>query len=139
MTPRFMFPCSGPKPRSLDLTSAATTFGLYWGSIDAYNTLAFYSGGMEVYSLTGTQLAGLTGLTADGSQTSATSNAYISFAGLPSFDKVTFASSQNSFEFDNVMAGVPEASTWMMLGLGFGGLAFAGFGAKRKRETRALV
>jgi hypothetical protein len=63
-------------------------------------------------------------------QTDFASNGYVLISALPQFDRVLAASSSNSFEFDNVAAGmsaVPEPSTWAMLLIGFAGLGYAGF------------
>jgi hypothetical protein len=108
-----------------------TSFGLYWGSVDTYNSLTFYNGGVAVATITGADLP----LNANGAQTDYASNAYVWITALPQFDRVIAASSSNSFEFDNVVTGgplaqasaaVPEPSTWAMLLLGFAGLGYAG-------------
>ncbi len=39
---------------------------------------------------------------------------------IASASRVTFSSGQNSFEFDNIAAGVPEPATWALMILGFG-------------------
>jgi PEP-CTERM motif-containing protein len=110
-----------------------TSFGLYWGSVDTYNSLTFYNGDALVATFTGADLG--PSVNANGGQTDYASNAYVVMTALPQFDRVVAASSSNSFEFDNVVAGgatqfstaVPEPSTWGMLLLGFAGLGYAGF------------
>jgi hypothetical protein len=52
------------------------------------------------------------------------SNRYVTIAGLPTFDTVVITSNNNSFEFHNVAAAVPELSTWAMMILGFVGLGY---------------
>src|SRR5713226_2848076 len=98
-----------------------TKFGLYWGSIDAYNTISFLKGGSTVFSLTGT---GVPAATANGNQTSDISNKYVNFnfTGGSSYDTVVFNSTTPAFEVDNlaVAGGVPELSTWAMMIVGFG-------------------
>jgi hypothetical protein len=44
--------------------------------------------------------------------------------------------SQNSFEVDNIQAGIPEPSTWAMTILGFAGV---GFMAYRRKSKPALM
>ena len=114
------------------------SFGLYWGSVDTYNSLAFYNDNALVWTTTGADVD--PPLSANGGQTDYASNGYVLITGLPQFDRVVASSSANSFEFDNVVAGgatqlstaVPEPSTWAMLLLGFAGL---GYGAFRRSKT----
>jgi hypothetical protein len=114
-------------------SSLMNTFGLYWGSVDSYNTLTFYDGATVVATLSGSDVQ--PALAANGGQTSYASNGYVLLEGLPWFNSVVIGSDSNSFEFDNVAAGVvPEASTWAMLGMGFLGLGFVA--AARRRKDR---
>ncbi len=108
-----------------------TSFGLYWGSVDTYNTLQFYNGSTLEATVTGSDA--YLPLLANGGQTSFASNGYVLISGLPAFTSVKVASSSNSFEFDNVVA-TPEPSTWAMLGIGFLGLA--SFATRRSRKDR---
>jgi hypothetical protein len=48
-----------------------------------------------------------------------------------------FDYNDDQYVFVNVNTAVPEASTWVMMLAGFGGLAFAGF--RRARKTRVSV
>ncbi len=105
-----------------------TSFGLFWGSVDTYNSLQFLNGSTVEATITG---ADVSGLMADGGQSDWTSNRYVAIAGLPAFTSVKVTSSSNSFEFDNVVAA-PEASTWALLGIGFLGLASVATGRSRK-------
>jgi hypothetical protein len=113
-----------------------TSFGLYWGSIDAYNEVQFFSGNSATpfASYSGSTLGAVPPVGSNGdqfNQSTLSTNAYIKFTGL-SFDKVILSSSGNSFEFDNIhVGGVPEPSTWAMLILGF---ASVGFLAYRRRD-----
>jgi len=96
----------GGGSETITFTSEKNTFGLYWGSLDSYNSVTFYDGNTLVASYTGDQFSPLF---PSGNQSSFSSNGYVQFAHLPLFDKVVLASSQNAFEIDNVSAGyVPE-------------------------------
>jgi VCBS repeat-containing protein len=77
-------------------------FGLYWGSVDSYNTISFYHGATLVVSYTGADVAPLF---SDGSQGSFSSNGYVEFTGLGPFDRVVLGSNSNAFEIDNISAG----------------------------------
>jgi VCBS repeat-containing protein len=92
------------------------TFGLYWGSVDSYNTISFYKGTQLVASYTGSDLGALT---PDGGQNSFSSNGYVEFKDLAPFDKVVLASSQNAFELDNVSAGsIPDSHVQLASAIG---------------------
>ena len=96
----------GGGSETITFTSEKNSFGLYWGSLDSYNSIKFYDGNTLVASYTGDQFAPLF---PTGNQSSFASNGYVQFAHLPLFDKVVLASSQNAFEIDNISAGyVPE-------------------------------
>jgi hypothetical protein len=121
----------------LQLTFAETKqLGFYWGSIDGYNTIEFFNNGVSVGLLTGTNAALQASLTADGNQGSYNSNRFVDFTDAGGvFDEVRISSSQNSFEFLNVR-GVPEASTWAMIILGFAGVGFVAY--RRKQHSPAV-
>ena len=106
---------------------------IYWGSIDPGNEVALSING---YTLTGSDLATIYGANDDGSQASIFSNQWVTISGLGEFSTATFTSSTNSFEF-SLSSGVPEISTWAMMGLGFAGLGYAAF--RRNTRGRALA
>src|SRR5216684_4818650 len=92
-------------------------FGLYWGSIDTYNSVEFLLNGAQVGAIIkGSDL--VVPIEASGNQLGPDSNAYITFSNLL-FDEVVLSSSGNSFEFTNVAAAAPELSSWAMMVLGF--------------------
>ena len=77
-------------------------------------------------------------LLATGAQTTYDNNRYVSlYLTSGTFDYVRLQSSQNSFEIDNIAAGVPELSTWAMMLIGFAGLSFATM--KGSRRSRAVA
>jgi hypothetical protein len=107
-------------------TTPVTSVTIYWGSPDSYNTLSLSNGD----SVTGSAVRALTGA-GEGDNAG---TRWITISSSSAFTGLTAMSSQAAFEFD--MAAVPEASTWAMMGLGFAGLAFAGF---RKRNSAISI
>jgi hypothetical protein len=107
----------GGGSEAIAYSTLRNSFGLYWGSVDTYNSLAFYNGDTLVATITGADVA--PPMSANGGQTDYASNGYVWVTALPQFDRVVAGSLSNSFEFDNVVAGgatlsaaVPEPSTW---------------------------
>ena len=123
----YAYVSKGESPVTLSLGGDKTYFGLLWGSVDSYNTIAFYSGSTLIASYTGTDvLAG-----ADGSAT-----IYANFwaAAGTTFDTVVFTSADEAFEFDNVRV----AATPLPAALGLFGSAIVGlgaFGIRRRRQA----
>jgi hypothetical protein len=118
---------------TISFLTPQNTFGLYWGSVDTFNTLTF-SNGLVV---TGATIALLF---PSGSQIDFNANGYIQFTELDPFTSVTFTSNGNAFEVDNVSAGfitpVPEPSTWAMMILGFMGVGFMAYRRKSSSSFR---
>ncbi|BAY34958.1 hypothetical protein NIES2107_68680 (plasmid) [Nostoc carneum NIES-2107] len=109
-------------PITIALAKAANYFGLYWGSVDAFNSVAFYKGQTLLKSFDGSNVPGTT---ASGDQSSPEDNVYVNFfAGKgQEFDKIILGSSQVAFESDNhAFQEVPEPLTigGSLLALGFG-------------------
>jgi len=105
-----------------DFTSNQTYFGLLWGSVDDYNSLSFYKGGLLVGSYTGSQIWAA----ANGDQ-GTQGTFYVNFDDVSgSFNKVVASSTQYAFEIDNIAynsRSVPDAgSSAALVGLGLVGL-----------------
>ena len=113
--------------------------GIYIGSLDAENVLVIHTTSGDI-TYTGSQLASVPGasLPGDGTPTITGSTSNGRFTFVDSFADITGISvsettavSSNSFEIAQITTSVPEPSTWAMMGLGFAGLAFAGYRARR--------
>ena len=114
-----------PSTTTLLLGGSYNYVGLYWGSIDGYNSLTITdaSGDHVVSAATFASILNPAG----GSQ-NADGSLYINIFTDSAITKLTFFSESKAFEFDNLtVAAVPEASTWAMMILGFLGLGFLGY------------
>jgi hypothetical protein len=108
-------------------------FGLYWGSMDDYNSLQFFSGDTLIASLTGLDV--ILNASLLGNQIHAGSNRYVNFVFDTSFDRVVFGTTQYAFESDNhAYANVPEPATVGIFGFGLLAAAYA-----RRRKVNALT
>lgn len=106
-------------------------FGLFWGSVDTYNTLSFWNDGAQVASFSGSDISPLL---ANGNQTSWQSNRYINFFFTEGdiYDTIRMTSTNFAFETDNHAFGVvPEPSIIALFGLGLLGLGLV----RRKVRT----
>ena len=116
--------------------SATLTFGktqtglnMLWGSIDSYNTIEFFLDGSSLGSLTGTNIVSDFGL--GGTSDNFEQVALLRFGGFESgFDRVTFSSTGNSFEF--ALAPVPLPAAGLLLLTALGGMKV--MSRRRKRE-----
>jgi hypothetical protein len=118
----------------LDFNTSELYLGVLWGSVDTYNTIAFYNGATELQSFTGGDiLAG-----ANGDQ-GVNGTLYVNFMSNTGFDRVVFTSTQYAFEFDDVAYNQaiprtvpsPEPVTLSLFGAGLAGLGMA-----RRRRRR---
>jgi hypothetical protein len=110
-------------------------FGLDWGTVDTYNTIAFTEANGTVDTFTGTQAAAAANIPANG-----TTDAYVNFLANPgtTLKSVTLSSSNFAFESDNIsygnVAATPEPATWSMLAAGLG---VAGLLIRRRNKLAA--
>jgi len=104
--------------------------GLFWGSMDTYNTLQLYDGDTLVKTIVGADVA-IPG--ASGAQELPGTNRYVNIFLTPgvTFDNAVITSTKYAFEFDNVAVGyqvpVPGAVLLGILGLSAAGIKLRRF------------
>ena len=113
-----------------------TYFGLYWGSIDNYNSIEFYNNNTLVTTVTGAQA--LAANAVPGNQSSSGSNRYVNIYFSPNeiVNKIKFISTGRAFELDNVAfktVATPEPASLAV----FGGALLAGAVMRRRRRKSA--
>lgn len=119
---------------SLTLTTPAIKLlSVYMGSPDQYNSIRFNYSDNTFDLLDGNALAGGA---FNGDQSIGRRMTYT--FGDKTVTSVVFASSQNSFEFDNIatVSAVPEPATWAMMIMGFG---LAGSAVRNSRRKTAAA
>jgi hypothetical protein len=95
---------------NLVFTNPENYFGLYWGSMDSYNSVTFLKNAEQIATYSGTHIARLTGLVANGQQQSVWSNRYIEFNfGTDLYDQVILSTTDFGFEVDNIAFGDPPS------------------------------
>ncbi len=127
---------------TLNLGNAYRSISFYWGSIDTYNNVTFFTGtggtGTSLGTFAGNQIPGAT---ADGAQATTTNNRRVNFDfGTATANSVVFNSTAIAFELDDIAGvaggsvtpGVPEPTVWATLITGF---ALVGFSMRRRRIT----
>jgi hypothetical protein len=121
------FLASGPSDNgnaTLTFTTPTSQLSFLWGSPDTFNTLSIVTNNEGTITLSAAQ-AGVT--PPNGDQQFAEYVDFIGTAGTV-IQSITFESTDNAFEVSNfAVSGVPEASTWAMMVLGFLGLGFLGY------------
>jgi hypothetical protein len=125
-----------PQTTELMLNGFTNYIGLYWGSIDTYNNIKITDQSGAVYNINTANYAVIG--PSNGSQL-ADGSKYVNILSSIGITDVVFSSTNKAFEFDNLtVAAVPEASTWVMMILGFFGLGFFGYRKSSKNAGRAL-
>jgi hypothetical protein len=137
-TPYLVVPGQGTAGTALlDLGGAFKKLSFYWGSIDRYNTVEFFTGANG----SGTSLGAFAGdaipaAPANGDQGSALNNRRVFFNfGGDTAQSVRFTSSNIAFELDNIATAVPEPSTWATL---LAGMTLVGMSMRRRERNRAV-
>ncbi len=115
--------------------SPSDVFSFVLGSLDTYNSLTLQFADTSSLTYDGAEIVG--GLPpANGDQGASYTNGVVSYdtKGGSKIVGAQFASSENSFEFDNLaISAVPEPATWGMMLLGFGAV---GSVVRRRRQAQ---
>jgi hypothetical protein len=86
-------------------------FGMYWGSIDSYNSVSFLRNHVQLATFSGTDVVSGSGLLANGGWQSSLSNRYVNFyLGSIFYNEVVLSTTDFAFEVDNVAFGDPPVS-----------------------------
>lgn len=127
---------------TLVLNQSYRTLSFYWGSIDAYNSVTYFNAaGLSLGTFSGDMIPSAP---ADGSQGNALNNRRVNWDfGADSVKSLTFTSTNNSFELDNIAGAAsnqtsptPEPATWAMLITGIG---MVGISMRARRRVRSVA
>jgi hypothetical protein len=123
----------GTVQTALHISTPINYFGLYWGSVDPYNTIDLYDGTTLVDSYTGAELLAL-----DSSITPDVGSAFVNFAfNGNTITSITLSSTFENFETVNeAFAETPEPATLALMGIGLLGLGF--LARSRARQSHWL-
>lgn len=142
LTPYLVVPGTNqplPGTATLSLGKAYTNISFYWGSIDSYNNVTFFTGaggtGTSLGTISGAMIAGATD---DGAQGTTANNRRVFFTfGGDTAQSAVFNSTGRAFEIDNIAtAAVPEPTVWATLVAGFG---LIGFSLRRRRPSMVVA
>src|SRR5690606_17613713 len=101
-------------PVSVDFGGDFNYLGLYWGSVDSYNSIDLYLDSVKVATITGSDAMAV----ANGDQGPEGSD-YFNISDV-TFDSATFTSTSYALEFDNLAlvkaSDVPEPATLALFG-----------------------
>lgn len=125
---------TGSSSGSVTITAPflSSYFGLYWGSVDTYNSITFFRGSTQVASFVGQTIidAPTPDLTPGSQQQAVYVNFF--FTNGDAYDKIVLTSTQFAFESDNHVFGVvPVPGSAVLLLSGLLGAAFIG----RRRKS----
>jgi hypothetical protein len=93
---------NGTVSEEVGLTGQHNYLGLYWGSIDSYNTINLFNGSTLVGTIMGNQV----GAPANGDQASGDANRYVNILCDQLFDRVEFVTTSPAFCFAPEVANV---------------------------------
>ncbi|QXQ08425.1 PEPxxWA-CTERM sorting domain-containing protein [Sphingosinicellaceae bacterium] len=119
----------------LDLGGGYDNISFYWGSIDTYNSVEFFTGvggtGTSLGVISGGSIPGATG---NGAQGTVANNRRVFFDfGTDLAQSVRFTSTNIAFELDDIgTVAVPEPAVWGTMLFGFG---LVGATMRRRRLT----
>jgi hypothetical protein len=113
---------------TITFDETSTYLGLLWGSVDSYNSIAFYDGDTLIGTIKGADIRN----PANGDQ-GIGGTFYVNFDVAGGFDRIKLISTGYSFEIDDLAYGadyeriaeVPEPTSVLLLGAGLFALGYA--------------